>query len=93
VAARDETGIVSTACGVIDRGYLAIESVATVEEARNRGLAGRVVGALMNWAEGAGAKAACLQVAADNLPARALYTRLGFDTELYRYHYRRAGSS
>jgi N-acetylglutamate synthase len=30
-----------------------------------------------------------LQVAADNVAGRALYRKLGFDTELYRYHYRR----
>jgi ribosomal protein S18 acetylase RimI-like enzyme len=36
-----------------------------------------------------GAKAACVQVLSDNVPALRLYRRLGFGDELYRYHYRR----
>ncbi|WP_246757367.1 hypothetical protein [Methylobacterium sp. OT2] len=39
-------------------------------------------------AAGEGARAACLQVVAANTPARALYRALGFERELYRYHYR-----
>ena len=34
-----------------------------------------------------GATEAYLQVAEQNLPARTLYARLGFES-LYRYHYR-----
>ncbi len=34
-----------------------------------------------------GAAGACLQVQADNRPARALYASLGFATDLYGYHY------
>ena len=30
----------------------------------------------------------CLQVVADNTPAVALYESMGFDREVYRYHYR-----
>jgi len=90
VTLRGDYGIMSMAYGAIDRGYLVVESVASIEQARNRGHARRAVGALMNWGKKAGAKAAALQVVGENAPARALYARLGFQTEIYRYHYRRA---
>jgi ribosomal protein S18 acetylase RimI-like enzyme len=90
VSVRNRTAVVSRAFGVIDRRYLVVESVWTKEEERNRGFARRAVAALMEWGRRAGARMACLQAMADNAPARALYARLGFATELYRYCYRRA---
>ncbi|PLP61274.1 N-acetyltransferase [Mesorhizobium loti] len=78
----------SIAYGVLCHGMLVVESVATHPDHRGRGLARRTVGALMNWARDAGADKACLQVVADNHPALAVYRRLGFNTELYSYHYR-----
>ena len=53
---------------------------------RRRGLARRVLGALLAWAGDAGAKRAWLQVEADNDPAIALYAAAGF-AEAYRYRY------
>ena len=87
-AARAEDGIAAIGFGVLDRELLVIESVATPESLRGRGHARRAVGALLDWARGEGARAACLQVVAANTPARALYRALGFERELYRYHYR-----
>ncbi|MDP4025905.1 GNAT family N-acetyltransferase [Methylobacterium sp. NEAU 140] len=87
-AARTESGIGAIAFAVLDRALLVIESVATPENLRGRGHARRAVMALLHWGRSRGATAACLQVQADNAPARALYTRLGFARELYRYHYR-----
>ena len=67
---------------------ICIESVATREDQRGRGFAGETVSALMAWGASNGAKAAFLQVQADNHPAVRVYERLGFELELYRYHYR-----
>ncbi|MFE0013955.1 GNAT family N-acetyltransferase [Mesorhizobium sp. NPDC059054] len=78
----------SIAYGVLCHGMLVVESVATHPDHRGKGLARRTVGALMNWARDAGADKACLQVVADNHPALAVYRALGFNTELYSYHYR-----
>lgn len=78
----------SIAYGVICHGMLVVESVATHPDHRGKGLAKQTVGALMNWARGAGADKACLQVVADNHPALAVYRALGFNTSLYSYHYR-----
>lgn len=70
-------------------GMLCYESVIVAPEARRRGLARRIIGALAAWARDAeGATALCLQVQADNTPARALYAEFGL-VERYRYHYRR----
>jgi N-acetylglutamate synthase len=81
--------VVAIAYGVIHDALLVVESVMTDREFRQRGFGRRIVERLMNWAFRQGAGSACLQVVADNLPARALYRKLGFRTELYRYHYRR----
>lgn len=81
-------GIGAIAFGVRVGGLLVIESVAVPAILRNRGLAGTVVAALIQWGAANGATAACLQVETSNAPAQALYRRLGFDRELYRYHYR-----
>ncbi len=86
-ALRVDGEIVSAAYGVLDRGLLVVESVRTADGAQGRGYAKRVVGRLMRWAAMRGADKACLQVQADNGPARALYASLGFGTDLYGYHY------
>jgi N-acetylglutamate synthase len=54
--------------------------------ARRTGLGLAVVGALLDWGAAQGATTAYLQVLADNLPAVALYERLGF-REHHRYRY------
>ncbi|MCR9242541.1 MAG: GNAT family N-acetyltransferase [Rhodobiaceae bacterium] len=77
----------SLAYGAIVEGILVIESVVTDPAHRGKGLAGKVVGSLMTWAAGKGATLSCLQVEAENAPARRLYKKLGYETELYRYRY------
>ncbi len=79
----------SLAYAAVHDGIVAINMVITDPAARRRGLARLVLLQLLDWARGAGAQAACLQVAADNPAAIAMYEELGFRTELYRYHYRR----
>ena len=80
--------IVSVAYGAIHNHMLVLESVATDPRFFRRGYGRKTVAALMAWGQRHGASAACLQVAADNHPALGLYRGLGFDRELYRYHYR-----
>lgn len=81
--------IVAVAYGAIAHGLLVIESVVTDARFRGAGFGRHVVAALLDWARGQGIGAACLQVMADNAPARALYRGLGFTNLLYRYQYRR----
>lgn len=83
---NDQKGL-GVAYGAISEDMLIIESVVTDPDHRGQGLGATMVGALMRWGFGAGAETACLQVVSDNAPARALYQKLGFNEELYRYAY------
>lgn len=83
----------SVAFGAVHDRIVCVNLVATAPAARRRGLSRRAVGAVLAWAQQhAGAEAACLPVVASNAPAVALYRCLGFESELYRYHYRRRPS-
>jgi ribosomal protein S18 acetylase RimI-like enzyme len=89
VSYRCDSEIAALAYGVVRNGLLVVESVETDSRFRQQGLGRKTVGGLIDWARRAGASAACLQVVADNVAGRALYASLGFNRELYRYHYRR----
>jgi N-acetylglutamate synthase len=95
VFAATRTGdgrIASLAFGAVHDRIVCLNLVATDPAVRRQGLSRRTVSAVLAWAqEQAGAAAACLPVVASNAPAIALYRTLGFETELYRYHYRRRG--
>jgi GNAT superfamily N-acetyltransferase len=87
----DEGGrIASMAYGSIHNGMLCYDLVVTDERQRRRGYSRRIVTTLAGWAKAQGASDACLQVVAENAPARALYDQIGLTGEVYRYHYRRA---
>ena len=82
--------LASVAFGAVHGRVACLHLVATDPAFQRRGLARRVVSALLAWAhDRAGACEASLQVSADNVGALALYAELGFRTELFRYHYRR----
>ncbi len=83
----DEGTGVSLAYGAIVDGILVIESVVTEPDHRGQGLAGKVVGTLLDWAREQAASLSCLQVEASNAPALKTYRKLGYETELYRYQY------
>lgn len=87
-ALRRDGAVAAMAYAVLDGSLVVVESVGTLEAARGQGLARRIVDALMRWGRARGAQAACLQVVADNAPARRLYAGLGFDRTLYSYWYR-----
>ncbi|MEQ9146254.1 MAG: GNAT family N-acetyltransferase [Parvibaculaceae bacterium] len=80
-------GIAAVAYGVVADDLLVIESVVTDPAHRGEGLGRACVGRLLGWALDEGVERACLQVEAENAPARALYRRLGFTRDLYRYRY------
>ena len=61
--------------------------VSTDPAVRGQGLASRLCAAFLDQARASDARVAYLQVEVDNLPARAIYRRLGF-VDAYQYHYR-----
>ncbi len=79
------------ACGQLARegDLVGLYDVATAPGHHNQGLASLLCERLLSSAFKHGARAAYLQVEADNAPARHLYTRLGF-RDGYAYHYRLA---
>lgn len=88
-ATRDANGcILSVAYGAIHDRLVSLQWVATDPARRREGLSRATLSDLLMWAERRGAEGACLQVLAANRPAVKLYESMGFERELYRYHYR-----
>ncbi len=85
--AYDDGRAVAFGLGVAERDRLGLFDIVTLPEARRRGLARKLVSALMGWGVAQDATTAWLSVIADNERAKPLYARLGFH-EQYRYHYR-----
>jgi GNAT superfamily N-acetyltransferase len=72
--------LVGAARGAVVSGVLHLGLVEVAPTARRQGLAGRLTGALADWARQAGAHTAMLQVEEPNEPALAVYGGLGFRT-------------
>ena len=70
----------------VEGEWAGIFGMRTLPDHRRKGLARRILGALLDMAEGQGARRAYLQVEADNAPAIALYSGLGF-SPAYCYRY------
>jgi len=87
IAMRAGADIVCAAQIAIDGDQAGIFDVVTAESARGSGYATLACAALLAWASQQGARAAYLQVDANNAPAIAVYRKFGFAT-LYTYHYR-----
>jgi N-acetylglutamate synthase len=78
---------VACAVGVVSAGALSIVDVVTAPSYRQRGYGTTLLCQIFAWAQQLGATDAALQVQGDNVAARALYARLGFQ-DVYRYWYR-----
>ncbi|MFI0448535.1 GNAT family N-acetyltransferase [Actinomadura sp. 6N118] len=73
--------------GVVQGEWLGIYSMAVAPEARRRGLARRVLRALLRWGGELGCTRAYLLVVEENAAARVLYASEGFEVA-GGYHYR-----
>jgi len=87
IALRAGGDIVGAGQIALDGDLAGIFDVVTAQSARGRGYATLACAALLSWAAQQGARAAYLQVDANNVAAIAVYRKFGFAT-LYTYHYR-----
>jgi N-acetylglutamate synthase len=80
------------ACGlaVLEQDLVGLFDVVAHPGQRRSGLGTAVVSSLLAWAFDNGARRAYLQMVTDNVAARRLYARLGFE-RLYAYWYRASG--
>ncbi len=79
---------VAAGLGVRQEELVCITAIIVDPNQRRRGFGRAVTAALLRWARLEGAKLAYLQVVKSNAPAIRLYNQLGFNREIYRYHYR-----
>jgi GNAT superfamily N-acetyltransferase len=89
LAIRREADGALLACGQVAREgeLVGLYDVFTAEDVRGQGLARQLCARLLARARDEGARAAYLQVEADNDAARSVYRHLGF-ADGYAYHYR-----
>lgn len=73
-------GVVAVGFAAVTGPWLGVFNLATRPEARRRGAATRLLGAIATWGRAQGARQAYLQVHPANAGARALYASLGFAT-------------
>ncbi len=79
--------VAAVGVAVAERGYVGLFGLAVDAAFRRQGLGMRLVETCLTWGAAQGARRAYLQVHPNNLPANALYERVGF-REVYRYWYR-----
>ncbi|MDQ3052985.1 MAG: GNAT family N-acetyltransferase [Actinomycetota bacterium] len=79
--------VLAVARGALAQGWLGITAVTVADQHRRQRHGTRLMSELADWAVQRGAQAVYLQVAADNGPALALYSRLGFSHH-HDYRYR-----
>jgi ribosomal protein S18 acetylase RimI-like enzyme len=84
---RNDGELLACAQRADEAGLVGLYDVCTAPAQRGRGWARGLCVELLLQARAEGARAAYLQVEADNTPARALYAKLGF-ADAYAYHYR-----
>ena len=87
VALQNAGAKVACGLGVLEADYVGLFDIITDPEARRRGYGTQIVLAILDWAREHGARYSYLQVVKQNLPARQLYEKIGFE-ELYQYWYR-----
>ena len=78
---------VSCGLGVLDGEFFGLFDLVTSPTQRGKGFGTRLIQDMLTWGYNRGARFVFLQVAENNIPARCLYQRLGFQ-EVYSYWYR-----
>lgn len=79
--------VVCCGLGVLDGDLFGLFDIATLPLFRRQGFGTSLVSGMIAWAVDRGASISYLQVMEDNVPARNLYKKLGYQ-DLYTYWYR-----
>lgn len=87
VCAIDRNRIIGTGLGILDRDYVGIYAIHVCPNYRGQGIGKAICETLLNASRQCGAAFAYLQVVQGNIPAKGLYTSLGFQ-DLYTYWFR-----
>jgi ribosomal protein S18 acetylase RimI-like enzyme len=87
VLRKEHEEILACGIGVLESNYLGIFDLATSSAQRRRGYATAVIQGLLQWSINKGACFSYLQVVKENIPARNLYEKLGYEP-IYEYWYR-----
>jgi GNAT superfamily N-acetyltransferase len=91
VSVQEGVKTVAVGLGVLEGAFVGIFDLVVDPDFRQKGLARKVMDAILFWGAQNGAATAYLQVLTDNEPALQLYRSMGF-REIYRYWYRMAGN-
>jgi GNAT superfamily N-acetyltransferase len=85
---KEEKGIF-TGCGfgVIEKEFVGLYDIIVNEEFRGKGYGKEIVETILEMAKDTGAKKAYLSVVNNNIIAKTLYGKMGFQ-EIYKYWYR-----
>jgi ribosomal protein S18 acetylase RimI-like enzyme len=79
--------IIACGFGVVQTDMIGLFDIVVDQAYRGRGFGTKLVHSVLNWARGHRVRSAYLQVMLDNVPALALYKKIGF-SEAYQYWYR-----
>ena len=85
---RSDGAPVAAGIAVRQKDLLCLHAIVAAPDARRKGFGRAVTVELLRWGQAGGARLAYLQVVKANAGALRLYNELGFDREVYRYHYR-----
>lgn len=83
----DKDQIVGTGLGILDRDYIGLYAIHVHEAYRGQGIGREICCAILDTAMEYGASSAYLQVIKGNIPAKNLYSSLGFQ-DFYTYWFR-----
>ena len=83
----DKDQIVGTGLGILDRDYIGLYAIHVHETYRGQGIGREICCAILDAAMEYGASSAYLQVIKGNIPAKNLYSSLGFQ-DFYTYWFR-----
>jgi ribosomal protein S18 acetylase RimI-like enzyme len=87
-----ENEVVACGLAIADGDYLGLFDIVTAVNHRRKGYGLALTTSLLAWGLGMKTRFAYLQVMTNNVPAKQLYDRLGFQ-EIYPYWYRIAPDS